>query len=212
MIRMAFAFIFAILIVTLTICGFISSRSKKPIGRSVCFFCLALIPPVLGNMIIILATKHDLALIGCYTYYIGMDLIMFALLWFAYEYCALGNNNDNRNFRLLAVIYTFLCIDVVQMLLNPFFRHAFKLQEIEAYGSPYFIMKPLLGQIYHRVVCYGALIFAVLIFVITILNVPKIYRERYTVILLSMVVGTLWQTFYIFSRTPVDQSMVGFAI
>ena len=27
-----------------------------------------------------------------------------------------------------------------------------------------------------------------------------------------MIVGGLWQTFYIFSRTPVDTSMIGFAV
>lgn len=210
MIRLAFVLIFAVLIVTLAVCGIASYRSKKPIGRAVSFICISLIPPVLGNMIIVGTHVRTFALIGCYTYYIGMDIIMFALIRFTYEYCSVVNSHIRKT--LLKVIYILLCLDVVQMLLNPFFGHAFSLQEIEAYGEPYFQMIPLLGQTYHRMVCYGALAVVMLIFIVTCLKVPNIYRERYTVILVSLFIGTLWQTFYIFSRTPIDRSMIGFAV
>ncbi len=210
MIRLAFALIFAILIVTLALCGFISYRSKKPIAKAVSFFCFSLIPPVLGNMIIVIATTRPLALVGCYIYYIGMNLVMFALIRFTYEYCPI--NDKPGRVTLPACIYILLCSDVIQMLLNPLFGHAFSLQEIEAYGAPYFLMTPLIGQAYHRIVCYGALIIAILIFLVTSIKAPRIYTERYVVILITMFIGTLWQTFYIFSRTPVDRSMIGFAV
>ncbi len=210
MIRLAFAVIFAILIVTLALCGFVSFRSKKPIGKAVSFFCLSLIPPVLGNMIIVSATVKSLALVGCYTYYIGMDLVMFALIRFTYEYCPIKTKAGGKN--IAACIYILLCIDVIQLLLNPLFGHAFFLQEIEAYGAPYFLMTPLLGQTFHRIVCYGALVTSIIIFLVTSIKVPRIYAERYLVILISMLIGTLWQTFYIFSRTPIDRSMIGFAV
>ena len=42
-------------------------------------------------------------------------------------------------------------------------------------------------------------------------TVPRIYRERYAVILISLVIGTLWRTVYVFSRAPIDRSMLGFA-
>ena len=38
----------------------------------------------------------------------------------------------------------------------------------------------------------------------------RLYLERYAVIFLSMVVVGIWETFYIFSSSPIDQSMVGF--
>lgn len=212
MVRLAFVFIFAILIVTLALCGFISFRSKKSIGKSVCYFCLSLIPPILGNMIIISATTQPFALVGCYIYYIGMDLIMFSLIRFTYRYCPINHSQQYKMSRLPLIFFILLCIDVIQMLLNPIFGHAFMLQETEAYGAPYFLMVPLLGQTYHRIACYGALAMVMLIFFTMSIKVPRIYRERYTVILISMIIGTLWQTVYIFSRTPIDRSMIGFAI
>ena len=41
---------------------------------------------------------------------------------------------------------------------------------------------------------------------------PRVYAEKYWVILLAMAAVAAWQTFYIFSRTPVDFSMIGFGV
>ena len=91
MVRQIYVFIFAVLVVILGACGIVSYLSRKPIGKYVGFLCLALIPPVLGNMIIVSSTTEGRALVGCYIYYIGMDLIMFALLRFTNEYCYVKN-------------------------------------------------------------------------------------------------------------------------
>ncbi len=212
MIRLVFIIIFALLIATLLVCGIASLRSEKSIGKSVCLFCLSLIPPVLGNMIIIAAKSEGLAYVGCYTYYIGMDLIMYTLIRFTNEYCRIKNEKGLRNNSVPFWINYLLIVDVIQLLLNIVFGHAFILQEIEAYGDPYFIMNPLMGQSFHRIVCYGAMLMIMIVFVIRSIQVPKLYKERYIVILISMIFGTLWQTFYIFSQTPIDRSMVGFAV
>ena len=212
MVRRAFIIVYAFLIITLLLCGVISCRSKKAIGRSVSIFCLSLIPPVLGNMIIIGATTTLPALIGCYIYYIGMDLIMQTFIMFTNSYCYAPKEMATERHQVPSWISFFLLFDVIQMLMNPFLGHAFALREIEVYGAPYFIMEPLIGQTFHRIVCYGALLFIMFVFVSQTIKVPKIYKERYAVILISMIIGTLWQTFYIFSRTPIDRSMIGFAV
>jgi diguanylate cyclase (GGDEF)-like protein len=163
-------------------------------------------------MIIISATTQPVALVGCYTYYVGMDLVMLALIRFTNAYCPSGKELKKKRHIVPVWVNFFLAADVIQMFLNPIFGHAFTLEEVEAYGAPYFKLVPLLGQTYHRLVCYGALAIIMIIFAVMSLKSPKVYRERYIVILICMVVCTLWQTFYIFSGTPVDRSMIGFAV
>ena len=212
MIRYTFIVIFAILIATLLLCSLASLRADKPISRAVSNICLSLVPPVLGNMFIIAATTRGLALVGCYIYYIGMDLIMYTLIRFTNEYCG-GKSNDGVKMRAVPTwINYLLAADAIQILLNLVFGHAFELQEIEAYGKPYFLMNPLLGQSIHRIICYGAMATVIIVFIIRSIKVPSLYKERYIVILISMIIGTLWQTYYIFSRTPIDRSMVGFGV
>ncbi|MGX8706858.1 MAG: EAL domain-containing protein, partial [bacterium] len=63
---------------------------------------------------------------------------------------------------------------------------------------------------FHRFVCYGLSLTAVGIFLWKMIAAPRLYLERYAVIFFSMVFICLWKTFYIFSRSPIDRSMVGF--
>ena len=212
MIRLAFVIIFAVLIATLSVCGFISHRSKKLIGKSVCFFCVSLIFPVLGNLIIISAPVESCAIAGCYIYLLGMDLVMIALIRFTNEYCYVKKYKEAKTRPLSVAIHLLLDIDIVQILLNPIFRHVFEIRKLMAMGIPYYQMKPLMGQYFHRAVCFGTMIAISCIFIIRTVNVPRIYKERYIVILSSLLAGIVWETYYILSKTPLDHSLIGLAI
>jgi hypothetical protein len=88
--RTTIAFIFMVLMAALVGCAVVASRVEKPIAVPVRRLLLALLPPVFGNFLIILSGEPMLATIGCYTYYIGMDVMMMALFYFTSDYCNLG--------------------------------------------------------------------------------------------------------------------------
>lgn len=73
-------------------------------------------------------------------------------------------------------------------------------------------MVPHIGQTVHRIVVYAVFICVLLIFIIGSVKTARLYRERFTVILTTMIAIGIWQTFYIFSRTPVDRSMIGYGV
>ena len=200
--------VFVIVISALLVCAFISYRSKKDIGFPLALLLIGLLPPVVGNLIIITSTVRDVSLIGSYIYYLGMDLAMYGLLRFTLAYC-----NIRRPFRiLLNTAYLLLIVDAVSLSLNPFFGHAFATQEIIVEGYPYFKLVPYLGQSFHRIVDYSIYFACLIIFLVKTVTSPRIYSEKYSVILLTMIFTGLWQTFYIFSGTPIDTSMIGFGI
>ena len=206
--REVFSVIFLILALALAVCAVIALRSEKSMGRPVALLLVALIPPVIGNMIIIFSGQEKLSLIGCYIYFLGMDLVMAALLRFTFAYCRISWPHP----LLKWAVCLLLAADVVQYALNPFFHHAFTTRKVMIDGFPYYKLVPLIGQTYHRVVDYGIFIAVLIIFVVKTARTPRIYAERYAVILLAMIFGGLWQSYYIVSGTPVDKSMIGFAI
>lgn len=203
--RLTFAIVLGVIILAVAICAFFSYRSKKQIGKSVGFMLLALIPPVLGNLLIMVSQIEELSYIGYYTYFLGMNLIMFALINFTFDYC---NIVYNRKI-IRIIVYSLLIADTVQLLLNPFFHHSFTMSPVEIEGT-YYTLNALIGQTIHRVVDYSILGLSFIIFIIKVVKSPKVYAERYFMILLVMIVVTVWETFYIFSKTPIDRSMIGF--
>ena len=197
----------SVIAVALSVCTNIAHRSKRDIAHVLALLLAALIPPVLGNLLIIAAHDRPLATVGSYIYFLGMDYVMYALLTFTLKYCRI--TPDRRVMRGVCAV---LILDGIQLLINPFFGHAFALEEIMAYGAPYFRLVPFFGQTVHRVVDYGIFFAVLIIFLVKAIRAPRVYSERYSIILLSMIFTGLWETFYIFSRTPIDRSMIGFGV
>ena len=194
------------MIAALGYCARNALRSRKSAGRAVGILLCALIPPVIGNSIIIISGNKLVSTVGYYIYFLGMNCVMAALIHFADEYCAI--RPEHKKYKIPAIV--FLAVDTVQLLCNPIFHHAFDTEAIEAGGFTYYRLLPLLGQTFHRVVDYGLLAVVIILFFVKMYYAPRIYSERYSVILISMIVTAGWETFYIFSRTPIDRSMIGF--
>lgn len=206
--RIEFTIIFSLLILILTVCTVSSMQSKKIIGKSVAFLVCSLIPPVIGNLIIICSTDKFPSMLGYYVYFLGMDAVMYALLRFTLRYCRITRPNKIVQFTIDAL----LIIDVIQYSFNPVFTHAFDTEPVLFEGNLYFRLIPKLGQTYHRILDYGIFAFVFFVFLIKTIRSIKIYAERYLIMLIAMVVACVWESFYIFSGTPIDRSMIGFAI
>ena len=207
--RITFATIYILLIILLGIFGVMSKRSSKSIGLAVSYLLFTFIVPITGNLIIVLSQNELLSTIGSYTYFIGMDLMAFSLFDFTLAYCNIPWRLHKKK---CSAIYILLTVDILQYFFNPFFGQAFGMEALVVDGNPYYRLVPYLGQTFHRIAVYFAFLTTFGIFVYKTVRVPRIYSEKYYVILFTMGIAGLWQTYYIFSRTPIDRSMVGLAV
>ena len=205
--RILFGIIFLILVLALAACSYIARRSGKEMGQAASILTACLILPLAGNGILLVSSSRGLSLAGCYIYYLGLDVSIAAMIHFSFEYCRMRPRNRIRN-----SLYALLTVDVVQLLLNPLFHHAFEVSPIEVDGFDYYTMTPLIGQRFHRAVDYLLLACIVVTFVIRVFRTPRLQRERYTVILGALIFVTVWETVYIAMGEPIDRSMVGIGI
>ena len=107
--RIGFSILYAVLAAVLLFCAVKSFRSNKSIGKSVGLLDLSFIPPLIGNLIIIVSNQRELSMAGCYIYFLGMDLVMLALVRFTVEYCSgIGRGKIKRT-----IMYIALTIDAV---------------------------------------------------------------------------------------------------
>ena len=206
--RRLFSLIFIAVILALTICAILAKQSRKPVGRPVMILDIALIPPVLGNLIIVFSSDHLLSLIGCYMYYMGMNLVMAALMNFIFEYCHCKWPNKTT----MLVFYFMLLADNIQYFLNPIFGQAFEVECITVDGFPYYQMIPHTGQIVHRVLDFSILAVTIVILIVRCIQTARIFAERYYAILAVMLASAVWQTSYMFSRAPIERAMIGYGL
>ncbi len=206
--RVGLSIVFSLLIVALLVCKVLTKRAKKAISPHVSFLLSGMIVPVLGNLIIILSSDHFFATAGYYIYFIGMDLAVYSIWRFAYAYCELGKPKRYANI----IVHSLLTLDLVQYILNPFWGKSFSTEKILIENKVYFRLVPLIGQTYHRVICYGLFASTLIIFIVMTVKSAKVYRSKYSVILFSMAATGAVETYYIVSRHPFDMSMIGFGL
>ena len=204
--RLTFGIMFLAIIIAMAVCTRIARRSGKRMGFAAASLLAPLMLPMIGNMIIILSGNRTVSLIGCYLYYLGLDISIAALIHFTRVYCRI---EGTRKWYLI-LAYGLLMIDVIQLLLNLFTLHAFRLVETQVEGYPYFDMVPLWGQQFHRAVDYLLLAGVIVALIIRIIRAPKLQKQRYSVILFALILISAWETAYIFSDAPIDRSMIGF--
>ena len=206
--RTGLSVIFGILIIALLVCIVIAKRSKKSIGNALSFLLAGLTTPVLGNLILIFSTQRTLSTIGCYVYFIGMDIAVYSLWYFTHVYCEMGKPKLGLNI----LVWTLFGADLIQYALNPFLKFTFTTEKILVENKAYFRLVPKIGQTYHRIVCYGLFLAILVVFIVKMIKSPKVYRDRYVVIVISIMVTGAVESYYIFSRKPMDMSMIGFGL
>ena len=131
--RITFSAVFTVVIIAQIVCVIKARRSVKPIARYVAAINSAIIPPLLGNLILIGSHDKFLSQIGCYIYFLGVDLVVMTLAQFTVEYCKTRNNTLSKP----RIVYIPLAIDVIQFLINPFTGHAFDLKPVDYEGTVY---------------------------------------------------------------------------
>lgn len=199
---------FGILIISLLVCMVIAKKSRKPIGKALSFLLAGLAIPVLGNLILIISTQRTISTIGYYIYFIGMDCAIYSLWYFTHVYCDMGKPKKGLNI----LVCTLFCADIIQYALNPFLKFTFTTEKILVENKIYFRLVPKFGQTYHRIVCYGLFLAILVVFIVKMIQSPKVYRDKYVVIVLSIIMTGAVESYYIFSRRPMDMSMIGFGI
>ena len=203
--RFVYVCIFAVLIIALIACSISAKGHYKTLGKAVSLLDIAFIPPILGNAIIIIATRRWLAFIGFYIYFIGMDLVVYELMKFTEVYCSgVGKKRQAPKW-----VKWILLADVVQILANPLTKHVFDIEWIVYDSQVFYVLKPLAGQAFHRLVDYGIFLGVIIYFAYTTFKASHIFRERYWIILISMIAVGVWETYFIVSKIPIDRSMIG---
>ena len=193
----------------LAFCSIDARRRYKALGKAVAWLDLASIPMLLGNCIIVISTERLPALIGSYIYFIGMDIFIYTLYTFTIVYCQTSRSAQKLK-RWQHMVAFVLTIDTIQILLNPLHGHTFELEPILFEDDIYYSLIPYVGQYFHRIAVYSVFAGIIAAFVVTTIRTSKVYRERYSIVLVSMLLVALLESYYIFARVPIDRSMIGF--
>lgn len=209
-IQTQYSAIYTFLAVILIVCAILALRSKKPIGRYTFELDLCTLIPIIANLLIIGTHKEIMSKHSYYLYYIGMTLLMVTLVSFTNKYCqGVGKGNGKQKPTIMYIIAT---IDIIQLLAGFIFNHVFRLEKTIVEGKIYYKSIPLIGLYIHRIIDYLLFACVLLIYTLAIVKTSKLYREKYIIIVITLLFSGILQAFFIASNLPVDKSVIAHGI
>ena len=188
-------------------CAYKASRSDSEIAPKVTTFLVSLLFPMLGNLLMIIAETEGPAAFGRYLYFIGIDIAMYCLLDFTLQYCDMKWTKGWHR-----LLITCIAIDIIQVLLNPVFHHAFEFEKQMAYGAPYYNVRSYFGRNIHLAMIYAIMGIVLFILLYKAIRSARIYSEKYTIMFFLLLMTGLWELFYLFSHSPVKRSVIAYGV
>ena len=202
LVKLGFLALFAATIAIIIFCLKKISKTDKPYKTPLAAGMTWSIFAILG-VSVVLITGNEFALrIGYTIFFIGIDWILYFLFEFTCKYSKYEIKNNVFVWLLVAA----LIVDSISLFLNIFFLHAFTINmEIKriVFLTPYNI---------HLALSYiiSALIMGCLIN--KMITSPKIYRLKYTSILIIFIAVLIADGLYILSNVTIDFSIIFFAL
>lgn len=200
--------IFIVLAIMLLACAIWVKRAKNPkYGKEIFSFLIFSLLPLLGNLLITASTNYKICLLGYYVYMIGTNFMFYSITIF---FATVFSTMTPFSKRLVMAI---VILDSASLLANPIFGHVFSIIPVTLNGIRiYYALVSHTWHYVHLVLSYLLFFNMFMILVRGTIKTPRIYCERYIIIIVCLTITAIWETTYIFLNIPVDIAMIGYSI
>lgn len=193
----------------LVACLIHACKSTRIHAHAVRNLVIAVMFPVIGSLLIVCPAGHAVNVSGYYLYLLGTSWI----LYFFVELCASACSLSFRHTVFQKVLLGIVILDSCCVLLNLAFLPVFTTEILVLEdGSAYLSLISLPFHFIHLIVSYGLFFVGVGLVVYKIAKSSYMHMERYVLILVAPLIVIIWNAFYIFSHTPIDVSIIGYAL
>ncbi len=226
MISYTFMIVLSILMVLYLVSIYSVRRKDNPYKNFILCLLVSSFVPFIADGTVTVTRYEKVAEIGYAFFYIGMDLMLCFLLRFVLFYCELAHR-----FKWYVWVFRVVAtLDIISILFNFKFHHVYRIIPIipdprsagkldaMTSGTTWFsdrIYYGVEGGSYYYV--HSALVILAVLIGVTLLlwkasRNASIYWIRYFLIAVSLLVSAIWTVSVLISNSPVDASLIGYAI
>ena len=192
----------------LILCIVQAGRSKKPIAKVTRQLMVSVLFPIASNILIAFSETPLLSEIGYMSYFVSTDWMLIYTIRYVAEYCDYPYYKTG----LERVMGLLAGIDTVSIFLNHAFHHCFSLEKIVLEnGHIYYKYGSLWYHYIHLAFSYIVVLACVIMLVTKLFKTSIFYREKYVVIIGSIMAVGVWELYYIIYPSVLEYSMLAYA-
>lgn len=163
---------------------------------------------VLAGIAQLAAGREIVADISYAVFFISIDWLLAAIVWFANDYCACHLEHYIRPVFLMMIC----AADTVQLILNPLLHHAYRVRAVYR-GDVLYWAYDLYGTFQvHLIWSYVLVAVIIGILLDKRMRVPRMYRVKYDHVLVLFGTVVLLDAVHLLLRTLVNFSVLGFPL
>lgn len=157
-----------------------------------------------------MTVNRTLALIFYGLFYLGIDFMTIALAIYGRVYA--NGLRVKKDLHIMTIV--FLLVDGILVVYNLTTEKMFQVERfVDTYGNPYYgVMQRDVLFLVHVFICYVFVLHAFGALIYRIYHCPKVFRVKYRVLLISMVLAMLFNFVYIKFGGVFDYSLIGYMI
>lgn len=183
-------------------------RSDKEIAPYVSHCLFWLLIPLVSNMVIALSDNVYVCQFCFTVYFISTTCLLYYFLRFVLKYCNYTSSKSLVPKFMLGITVA----DVINVLFNYIFNHVFTLNVVVEEGVRSVVFESLFFHKIHLFVSFVLLGASILCLTVKCIKTSRLYRDRYIIILLSVLLTSVWEAFHVFTNGTVDESVIGLAV
>ncbi|MEG0451836.1 MAG: EAL domain-containing protein [Coprobacillus sp.] len=201
-------FTYVVVAIITALFAFSATKQKDKVARTLSIVlsiatidCLSYLVTLVTNNYVVASIAYSFVFIStvCLTYYL-------------IQYAKQFTNLDIIVPKFNLILKVFICFDIIMLSLNPFYEIMTSFFTVVYNGEVYFQFKPYLLFDIHLGVCYVCILFFVCMFIRKICQVADIYKKKYLMILIGVLLIVMINALFLFYDIIFDISIIGFAI
>lgn len=207
--KIFFIVIFALMAIIITVSLIRLHTLEGNLARAMRVLAFSGILPVVTNIVAFATTDFKISEIFFSLFFMSIDELLVHLLLFIRLY----SDQKDSYLRHRVVMAILIVVDNISILLNIFFHHAFEVEQVYFKGATYYVATKIYTPYYvHLIICYLMCMISFLILIRKTISSPSIYKIKYYMILLPLIIVVIVDGMAIFLNLPVNYSIIAYGI
>ena len=197
--------LFAMTVLVVAFAGVIRNKKDRISKSIVSLFAVAIIA-ICTNAVFVMTDVDVIALLFHSAFLACIDWLLLLMLRYVYYYTEITSNVT----KWMIPLYLIATVETISMLLNPIFHHVFSLGQAytQSYGMYYYPTAYTMAFYAHLAFCYALTAWILVLFMIKIRKTARLYRIKYTTILIAFTCVIICDAVGLLMHPPIDISLI----
>ena len=210
MLRLMYLGILFVMIVLVFAAATVIRRRDDAVSKSISSLFLMILFAIITNAIYVMSDVEVIALWSHSLFLASVDWLLLLMLRYTVVYTELVSRFD----KAMKFLYVIAGVETVLLGLNPFFHHVFLLNKLQSDIVGTYYVPRSYGMVFyvHLVFSYILVVWIIALLGYKTVKTTKVYRKKYGVVLLSMILVVIFDAIGLSLKPPIDISLIFYCL